>query len=1004
MRRGGGERRLFWEAFERAYPIKATALLLIAAVTVVSCGSEGGMSHALSKLSYDSRPGKAPPPQAPAEKLHAAAAELDGLLGIQASRDLSDKQAERARAARTQMATRLRTLARQFRADHAKLEKLAATHALARLDRIEEKTAALGRSLMAALQAVPRDGSRATGSAGKARKLLAALSPDPPQQPLSTGFGAPEAKHAPASLGAGITPAYNSPTTTETPSDLPRVPEQADLDATPETKVSYAVHALAEKLGNDPVKIYGWVRNNVRYEPYFGLRKGADQTLAEKSGSDADQTALLIALLRDSGVHARFVQGTAELPAAQAANWLGVDSSAGEHVDAAPDILASGGIPTTQTRVDGHTVKVRFEHVWAEAYVPDAAYRGTEEQLGGKAWVPLDPSIKQDEFRHPVADFRQLLTPAVEDWSRGFAQDAQTAGDYGIVAPSSVAMSDRTQALKERFDSILSDHGVDGNSTVDQVVGSTRIRPITGTYLPSTTPFKARSVAGESRTLPASLNASISMTVAGADPLSQPSADPDDPNPAGFTFTAPTRDLGSKRITIGYVPASEEDAQIIDAYHGLLNAPTYAASLIPVLRVDGQVVARGHQAVSTGYTQDLEITYRMPGFPADVVKNPVYVGSLSAITLAVGPVSMPQVKARTERFSKLPPPNEANIMTDAYGGEVLSLLGTYYFNRNDGFDGVLAQTDDVARTRLLSGGIVATATGVSYIAGFPVYARLSGLYMDVDEDTQAIVSKTGDEDVRDGYLRMAGIHASSSESAAFSDTMGGTALSTADILRDAVSRGATILLIDRSNVGRLNELAHVPSSVKQEVTRAVNERDASVVIPDSESTIDGWTGVGYIVDEGSTIGYRISGGPNGAWRLFKELVNGAVDGLKEFGDKAVELQRTVQSGARDATNAFWDAYEKNSPFNDCNGWRVGGLMAGAVISAVFSYVLIGHLIGATFVIGGAALPAALIASAGPALFTAMLALAITYLLYAIEACLDQIDFDWYASPSNAPPP
>src|SRR5207302_9631622 len=144
------------------------------------------------------------------------------------------------------------------------------------------------------------------------------------------------------------TPAYNAPTPTETPSALPRTPDQADLDQTPETKVTPAVHALAQQLNGDPVKIYEYVRNNIRYEPYWGIRKGADQTLAEKSGSDADQAALLIALLRDSGINARFVQGTAELPAAKAANWLGVDPSAGQRADSAPDILASGGIPTTQ--------------------------------------------------------------------------------------------------------------------------------------------------------------------------------------------------------------------------------------------------------------------------------------------------------------------------------------------------------------------------------------------------------------------------------------------------------------------------------------------------------------------------------------------------------------------------------------------------------------------------------------------------------------------------------
>jgi transglutaminase superfamily protein len=866
MRRAAHRRRMFWEAFNEAYPVKATALLLVAALAVVSCGKEGSLSRALSKLNYDSLPAKAPRPTKPAEKLHVAVTDLNGLLAVQARRGLSNKQAEHARAARAQIATQLHALERQFGADRIKLAKLGGAAALARLGTIQKRTAGLERSLQATLGRVPSNGARAAVPAAQATKLLAALSPEKPQQPLSSnlGFGIRNANPRPASLSAGISPAYNSPTPTEPASDLPRTPEPADLAETPETKVTPAIHELAQQLGGDPVKIYGYVHNNIRYQPYYGIRKGADQTLAEKSGSDADQAALLIALLRDSGIHARFVQGTAELPAARAANWLGVDPAAGQHLDAAPDILASGGVPTTQVRANGQLVKVRFDHVWAEAYVPNDAYRGTEEGLGGKTWLPLDPSIKENEFTHPAADFQALLKPAVEDWAHGFIDGSQKVGDYGIVAPPSDQTAVKTQALLDHAKAVLADHGVGDGSKLDKVVGGTQIKSVADTYLPSSTPFRARVVSGELRTLPPSLNASVSVTVSGADPLSQPSSNPDDANAAGFTFTAPTDELANKRVTLAYVPATDTDAQIIDAYHGLLNAPTYAAALIPVLRVDGRVVARGHQAVSTGYTQNLEITYRMPGYAADVVQNPLYVGSLSALALALGPTSSAQLKARAERFAQLASDTTpANLLTDARAGEMLSILGSYYFARNDQFDGIAAQGTGIDSNRLLSGGIVASGTGVSYIAGFPVFARFSGFYVDVDEDAHSVVSKTGDAQVQSGYLRAAGIHASSSEGAIFSQTLGGRAVSTAEVMRDAMARGATVLKIDASNVARLDELAHVSADVKQEISRAVNERGATVLIPESETTIGGWTGVGYIIDEGSTVDYRISGGLNG---------------------------------------------------------------------------------------------------------------------------------------------
>ncbi len=67
------------------------------------------------------------------------------------------------------------------------------------------------------------------------------------------------------------------------------------------------ISALAEELGKNPVRIYEYVKNTIMYQPYWGALKGAAVTLAQKSGNDADQASLLIALLRASGYPARFL-------------------------------------------------------------------------------------------------------------------------------------------------------------------------------------------------------------------------------------------------------------------------------------------------------------------------------------------------------------------------------------------------------------------------------------------------------------------------------------------------------------------------------------------------------------------------------------------------------------------------------------------------------------------------------------------------------------------------
>jgi RHS repeat-associated protein len=69
--------------------------------------------------------------------------------------------------------------------------------------------------------------------------------------------------------------------------------------------VEAEIASLAEALGNDPVRIFNYVRNNIDYEQYTGLRKGPELTLLEGSGNDVDTCSLLAELLKAAG-HTNF--------------------------------------------------------------------------------------------------------------------------------------------------------------------------------------------------------------------------------------------------------------------------------------------------------------------------------------------------------------------------------------------------------------------------------------------------------------------------------------------------------------------------------------------------------------------------------------------------------------------------------------------------------------------------------------------------------------------------
>jgi len=82
-------------------------------------------------------------------------------------------------------------------------------------------------------------------------------------------------------------------------------PQVQSLMLSVPASVEAEISDLAAALDNDPVKIFNYVRNNIEYEHYHGLRKGAVLTLLEGSGNDFDHCALLADLLTAAG-HTNF--------------------------------------------------------------------------------------------------------------------------------------------------------------------------------------------------------------------------------------------------------------------------------------------------------------------------------------------------------------------------------------------------------------------------------------------------------------------------------------------------------------------------------------------------------------------------------------------------------------------------------------------------------------------------------------------------------------------------
>jgi hypothetical protein len=201
-----------------------------------------------------------------------------------------------------------------------------------------------------------------------------------------------------ASIGslAGLLASDTAVTTVNLPTDAD-LAETIDVQLTPEIK------AKAAELEHKPVKIYEWVRNNIEFVPTWGSIQGAHMTLLTQQGNAFDTASLLIALLRASGIHARYVMGTIELPIEKVMNWAGGFTDP----TAALNFIASGGIPVRGLVSGGKIVAVQMEHVWVRAFVDYAPSLGAVHKEGD-TWIPLDASFKKYNYTEGV-DFKTLV-------------------------------------------------------------------------------------------------------------------------------------------------------------------------------------------------------------------------------------------------------------------------------------------------------------------------------------------------------------------------------------------------------------------------------------------------------------------------------------------------------------------------------------------------------------------------------------------------------------------
>ena len=631
---------------------------------------------------------------------------------------------------------------------------------------------------------------------------------------------------------------------------------QSDLELTNDAFINDEIRAEFEELGTT-LDIYQYIRNNYAPEFYFGSRKGSVGAFAEKAGNDYDLSSLLIAVLRDRGIPARYAKGEIEITADQAKKWTAVDD-----INVALRIICSLGIPATGIiSADGEITKVRMEHVWTEAYVPYTDYRGTGNNSGKSMWIPLDPSFKEMHYEDGVK--LTEISDYISDADNKITADTEVFGEnIGVLADADPENSALIKYMLENgYGEATMAEAFGGRTIVSQDLG----------YLPMTLPYRAYESADTFDDIPASLTDTLNFRLYGSSAFGRDYSGSDSIN---YTFYGP--DVYGKRIVLNYVPATETDEKVLEEYGNIFSAPAYLVKLRPQLVIDGVVVAEG-SVINAGYSQRYTINIHNPSprnNDSDVSNN-IVAGGMYCVAIDYGTIPSSVLEKSAAYIDAMKATvSEDNIYTEAVMGEMLHAVAMSYFGQLDIYNAILAGQKNVTDLRDLSVGIVGFKANVIYTFERPSEINEGGFFLDIGHDVHSVISNTNTKSDEQSYMLQTGMYASAMEHGVLEQITGIESVSTMKAIQYAVQNDIPMHVIAKANLTEELAALRVSEQVKQEVRSAVNSGKL-VIIPEEELSINQWNGVGYMVLDTDTYacGYMIAGGLSGGAMTMGEMLS-----------------------------------------------------------------------------------------------------------------------------------
>lgn len=631
-----------------------------------------------------------------------------------------------------------------------------------------------------------------------------------------------------------------------------------------ETEITDDILAKAKELGNSPVKIYEWVRNNVEWQPTWGGQQTADMTLDVRRGNAMDISTLMIALLRAAKIPARYVHGTVDIPVDNFINMAGDF----KNVDAAMDFVSAGGIPVTSVSIGGKIAKIRIEHVWVEAAVPFYPSRGSKPPSARNpidSWIPLDGSYKQYKYMQGIdvvknIDGEQLVNKLINSGTI----DKQEGWIQGLDA--SIVKNAKNQGQEELMKDLISMQ----SPTIGDLIGHRKIITRQFNMLPGSLPY-IYVVRGVSYTqLTNSLQTRVTLGL-------------------GFDRyigeyiqqqTYPLYLLNQRNITISFKPASKADE---DALIALIPAnirtpdqlPSFlpsSISMIPEIKRDEETLLTSN-ALALGEEVDVGYHFQTPVQSYLDKKDRVVVGSYLALGIVGSNVSgktiSTLISSLEETKQKINEPEKTIISTlsrEKLIGNIFVAGIQSYYAQYISQSKMMSLQSKVMHQPFPMAGTFGYEPKQKTFFGINRGVEADGVYMNT-RTAQVVKDANGNTQKEIQLMIHTGMISSALEHAVpeqIFNSNGSTGFSSAKALTMALAQGQKIYVISQDNKAEVLPKINIDALAMTEINAALST-GKEVIVHSHPLTASAYTGSGYIIIDpktGSGI-YKISGGRNG---------------------------------------------------------------------------------------------------------------------------------------------